>query len=96
MSKVKEIECLKRLQTLKGGADEMLEFLVHENLIDSHRAKSIKSSPEAFKDLHECIKALHDANKFQLLEYEWQVLPVERIKVTIVTDRAHREFVHNF
>lgn len=96
MSKIKEIECLKRLQNRKGGADELLEFLVSENFIDTHKAKSIKTSPEAFKELHECLKSLHDANKFQLLEYEWQVLPIERIKITIVTDRIHREFVHNF
>lgn len=93
---VKKIECIARLNTLRGGIDEILTFLVEENILLEQTARALRLSPETAKETYRLIQGFFAAGKFQLLEYEWQLLPVERIKITIVTDRNSREFVYNF
>ena|ERR1035437_5550502 len=88
----KEIECLARLDELTASYDGVLEFLHSEDLISREDAKAIRSSSEIPKMIHTRLATLSRTNKLQLLEYFWQVLPNELIKVTIVTDRVHKEF----
>lgn len=91
----KEIECLTRLQQMTEGLDAIMLFLKEEKLITDGQIKESKTSPNYPKAMHAVITTLHAAEKFQLLEYEWSLLPVERIKITIVTDRAQREFTYD-
>ena len=96
MSKAsREIECLKRLDELMATYDELLEFLCAEDMLSRLEAKAIRSSSEVPKVIHTKLAALSKSNRLQLLEYFWQVLPTELIKITIITDRAHKEFEWN-
>ena len=63
-----------------------------EDLLSGEEARAIRSSSEMPKMIHVKLATLSKANKLQLIEYSWQVLPVELIKVTIITDRAQKEF----
>ena len=100
--KVTEIRCLERLEELNGGMDSIMSFLIEEKLMDQADAKRIMSEALSSKALHSYINALKNStamykiNAVQMVEYEWQVLPVERIKIIIVTDRSSREFSYNF
>jgi len=97
MSKAsKEIECIKRLDELCAIYDEVLDFLIKENLVSREDSKAIKSSSEIPKMIHTTLANLSRTNKLQLLEYEWVVLPVERLKISIVTDRMSKEFSFNY
>jgi len=91
-----EIECLTRLHELTGCIDDILEFLRQESLICSDEIKFIRSSSNVAKSTQLKLSALSKDNKFQLLTYEWSLLPVERIKVLIVTDRVTKEFAYNY
>lgn len=66
-----------------------------ENLINDAQVKSIKQSADFAKELQLILKQLQTDSKLQLLEYEWSLLPVENIKIFIVTDRNQAEFVYN-
>jgi hypothetical protein len=90
----REVECLKRLQELSPVYDELLQFLDQEFLISKEELKVIKNSPEKSKLLQAKLALLSDERKLQLVEYIWQVLPVERISVTIVSERAMKEFAY--
>lgn len=87
-----EIECLDRLHGLTGLRDQILSFLVEESVITKDDTKTIFTSSNQSKATQELLNKLKQKNLIQLLEYEWVVLPVERIKVTIVTDRNSQEF----
>lgn len=89
----REIECLKRLQELSPVYDELIAFFLQENLLSKEELKVIKSSPDQGKLLQAKLAALSADHKVQLLEYEWTLLPIERIRVNLVTDRGHKEFV---
>ena len=92
----KEIECLTRLQSLTASFSEILFFLVEEKLLTQEQAKSIELSSDRAKAMQLCLSDLNKKDKFQLLEYEWTILPVERIKLHIITDRNSKEFTYNF
>lgn len=101
-SRATEVDCLKRYQEKMGSLDEILGFLLDEHLIDQENIKTIKSSSTSALLVHTYLKTLQkDSNRvlsrngLQLLEFEWSILPVERIKITIVTDRATKEFTYN-
>lgn len=70
-------------------------FLKQENLIDDVQIKSIKQSADHAKEIQQILKELQAKQKLQLLEYEWTILPVENLKVFIITDRNQAEFVFN-
>ncbi len=92
----KEIECLMRLDELNAIYDEILDFMNKEDLITRPEAVAIRSSSEIPKMIHAKLQTLSKANKIQLLEYEWVILPMERIKIVVVTDRNSREFSYGF
>ena len=92
----REIECIARLQQLGGSCDDILEFLIGENLVLKEEARVLRLNPEVAKAMQLMLSNLQRSGKLQLLEYEWTILPVERIKIHIITDRANREFVFNF
>lgn len=92
----REIECLNRLHTLNPTFDDMFAFLFQENLISREYIKEAKASPDIGKVLQGKLTELSKESKFQLLEYEWTILPVERIKILIITDRNQKSFDWNF
>lgn len=95
-SKLKrEIECLTRLQDLTSQLEDILIFLKLEGLVDEGQLKSIKLSSDRPKEVQAILKDLQAREKLQLLQYEWSVLPVENITISIITDRNQKEFSFN-
>lgn len=88
----REVECLKRLQELTSTFEELAQFLVQEYLLSKDELKTIRNSPEQSRLLQAKLAQLKNDRKLQLLEFEWTILPVERICITLVTDSGHREF----
>jgi hypothetical protein len=88
----KEIECLKRFQELSPIYDELIAFLLQEFLLTKEEVKVIKNSPQQEKEVYAKLASLSEERKLQLLEFEWTLLPVERIKILMVTDRGFKEF----
>lgn len=88
------IKCLERLNDLTGAMSEILGFLLSEKLISREEIKGIMESSDRVKMTSAKLAALQSEDKLQLLEYEWQLLPIERIKITIITDRSSKEFTY--
>ena len=91
-SSSKEIECLARLETLVGSYEPILDFLISENMVSKEEKTGYMMMQDKAKWLWTHLSVLSKSNKLQLLEYEWTILPVERVKITIVTDRMSKEF----
>lgn len=91
----REIECLLRLQETTSQLEEILLFLKNEDLISDNEVRTVRQSSDHPKDVQSLLKRLKTDGKFQLLEYQWEILPVERIKILIITDRTQKEFCYN-
>ena len=97
MSKAgKEIECLQKLDELTSCYDELLEFLQSEKLLTREESRAIRSSADIAKMIHTKLLVLSKTDKLQLLEFMWEVLPIERIKITIITDRMTKELAYGY
>ena len=59
-------------------------------------SKKIKQSSDEAKEIHAFLKDLSRTDKIQLLDYEWVILPVEIIKINLVTNRNNKQFTYNF
>lgn len=88
----RELECLKRLQGLTPVQDELIAYLLQEYLLTQEELKVIKSESDQLRLLYMKLHTLSEERKIQLLEFEWSLLPTERIKLTLVTDRGFKEF----
>lgn len=89
----REVDCLKRMQSLSPIFEELIAFLVQEFLLSKEDVKLLKVSPEQAKMLQAKLAILSSERKLQLLEYEWTLLPTERIRINIVTDHGFKEFI---
>ena len=90
-----EIKCLARLDELIASNDTIMEFLVAEELMSKEERRFMGKSADVPKIL-QAFLAKMKGKQLQLLEYEWILLPEERLKVTIITDRNSREFSYNY
>jgi hypothetical protein len=87
----REVECLQRLHQLTPTYEELLQFLEQELLMTREELKAVRASPEQAKLLQARLALLSRDRKLQLLEYEWALLPVERIRITLVTNNTMKE-----
>jgi hypothetical protein len=81
-----------RFQDRTQNLSEIIEFLKNEKLISDAQIKAIKQGSDFCKEVQNILHLLQGNEKLQLLEYEWNILPTEHIKILIVTDRAQRDF----
>ena len=75
--------------------DEMINFLKEQRLINDFQVSAITNDSDKAKYLYNLLETLKKEDKLLLLDYEWSILPVERLKLTIVTERTQREFYYN-
>lgn len=90
-----QILCLQRLQDTTGQLEDIIQFLKLEQLVDDNQMKSVKLSADRAKEVQQILRNLQVTNKLQLLVYEWNVLPVENICISIITERNQRDFSFN-
>lgn len=90
-----QINCLQRLQDTTGQLEDLLQFLKLENLIDDNQLKSVRLNADHAREVQSILRGLQLNNKLQLLSYEWNILPVENICISIITERNSKEFTFN-
>lgn len=90
--KTNKILCVERLCEMSAFMDELTTFLIGESLMNAGQAKELRSSNTKGKDVVNFLQDLSTKEKLQLLEYDWKILPVEYIRIIIVTDKAKHEF----
>lgn len=88
----RELDCFKRLQSLTPVQDELIAFLMQEYLLSADELKAMKGEADMAKHVYTKLATLSEERKIQLLEFEWSLLPTERIKLLLVTDRGMKEF----
>jgi hypothetical protein len=91
-----EIECLKRLEEIQGCYNDILAFLIAEKFIDQAEAKGMRSASDVAKEIQFKLMELSKAEKLQLVEYKWELLPIERISLYIVTNITSTTFSYNY
>jgi hypothetical protein len=87
-----KLECIKRLLNKTNCFVEISEWLIELKILEQSSLK-LKTRPDerAILILDALTKA-EEKEVFQLLYFEWTILPVESIKLTCVTNKESKEF----
>lgn len=92
----RKIEFMNRLFKLSYCQEELLQFLIDEKLITDFERSCVKDTADLPKFYVTLLERLCKEEKLMLADYEWIMLPVERLKLTLVTERNTRELLYNF
>ena len=90
------VDCLKRLFHLTGSYEDLIEFLLQEKIIDQDYLVNLSHEKDKVRELCHTLFLASKQEKLQLLQFDWVVLPVERIRLKLVTDMQTKEYTHNF
>ncbi len=92
-----KVQFLSRLFTLLNCKIQLLEFLKDEKLINKEQIGALMVEHESYhaSSIHAILSSLNKEDKLQLLDYEWVLLPKERLVLTIVTNNAKKQFEYS-
>lgn len=90
-----EIECLSRLFVIGPYLDEMVDFFLLEGIMKKEELPYLKGSSDKAKYIQVVIAKAREANSLILSDFEWQVLPYEKIRIYLVTSRVAKEFLYS-
>ena len=92
----KKVQCLERLFDLLDCYSEMVDFLVDEKLISNEELKELRLSYHKAEMIYNTIKRSLKEEKLMLADFEWHILPEERIRLIFVSSKQRLEFTHNW
>ena len=72
-----------------------MDFLLEEKLIDTSDIPAFRLEKDKALYIYGLINTAKNSDRVLLFDFEWAILPLERIKVTVVTPRNSKEFVYN-
>ncbi len=89
----KEIQCLNRLIKLTACYGTILDFLLQEKVIDK------VDYPHGDKDkafhLYNLLENGKEKETLILVTYEWKLLPIEYINLTLISKMTRKEFTYD-
>ncbi len=95
-TKEREIECIARLFKMADSYGELVEFLVEEKIMTNEVLANLKLELDKPRFLHTFLKQEEKDDKLLLLSFDWVVLPIERIRIRLVTERNSKEFAYRY
>lgn len=78
----------------KGYYYEITEWLINYNFIKQDDLKSLSRESEKSNFIYRKLKELEQSGDLLLLDFEWQFLPIEIIKLTCTTKDEQKLFTH--
>ena len=91
-----EIKCIIRFDELIRVPDSIRGFLIDEKIVNKEIYVGLLTRQEIAEATLIAIKKALKSEMISLIDFEWNVLPKEQIRVTIVTHNNSKEFTFGF
>ena len=94
---LKKLRKLKMLEIITSRSIDLMDIvyiLKNDGAITENDASSLSASRNKAETLLIILEAARSSGKLDLLSYEWQLLPSQRLSITMVTPAGIREFKH--
>lgn len=91
---LRRLKALEIINAKSVHALDMADILAREGILSQRQLEDIKTSSNKTELLFKAIELAAKENRIDLLDYEWQLLPTQRIVLTIVTASGIKEFKH--
>ena len=89
-----KIECLLKMVSEQDQYAEIIEWIVHHKLGNSVEIRALTRDNEKAEFVYSTLRKAEKDEYIVLLDFEWQRLPIEYIKITIVTENESKEFTY--
>lgn len=95
MNNSKKIDCIKQLLWKNYCFNDIMVFLEDEHILTKAESLNHSKATDKPKELVLILERVAQHPSVQLVDYEWQILPVERIVITILTDKVIKKFEYH-
>jgi hypothetical protein len=92
--KLRKLKAIEILISKSINPLDMAEMLKRDGVFTDKDVANIAISRNKPEDIFRLLETAKTAETIDLLDYEWQILPSQRIVLTIVTPSGIREFRH--
>ena len=89
------VRCIIRYLELNGYS-EIVEYLLTNKLAVESDAKAAIHPQERAEFIFNSLKKGEADEKLLLIDFEWNILPIEQVKITCVSTRESRQFTYGF
>lgn len=93
---IKETECIARLFKLTDCYAELVDFMMEEKILSDSDLVSLKLEHNKPKFIYDLLKQAEKDEQIMLLSFDWVVLPVERIRIRLITGRSNKELTYKY
>lgn len=76
--------------------EEFRDYLIESKLSTIEDFMQLNRDFEKAKFIGETLQMAAESEKLLLLDYEWKILPIEQIKITVVMPSGKKEFTHGY
>jgi hypothetical protein len=91
---LRRLKALETLTTRSIHILDMADVLRADGVLSQKDFEEIKVSSSKVEALFKALEKAKKEDRLDLLDYEWQVLPTQRIVLTMVSSSGIREFRH--
>jgi flagellar motor switch protein FliG len=93
----KRIDFLNRLFDLRKCREEILDFLKDEHIINDDIKQSIlhEHHTQHASKILSLFEDLQKKEALQSVEFEWKILPVEFMQLTLISKNAKKDFTYS-
>ena len=92
--KLRKLKVIEIITSKSIDAVDLTDMLRRDGVLTDKNVAEIAISRNKAEDLFILLENAKKSNILDLLDYEWQMLPNERVVLTIVTPSGIREFRH--
>ena len=93
---MKKIDFLNTLFKLLHCRGDILDHLKKEDLITDDQKVHILHSTHAThaSQIMSLLASLESQGKLQMVDYTWHLLPKEYMKLSIISQKSHKDFIY--
>lgn len=90
-----KIQFLQRMNSLNGLYSDLALFLLREHVVSNLDVSRIMAKAEDARATEFYVVINKNIHRFDLVDWEWTILPVENMRLMFVTANGVKEFVWN-
>ena len=94
IKKMRKLRLIEILVSRSINPMDMADILRRDGVISDKDFSNVSVSQNKAEDIFRLLENAKKSNVIDLLDYEWQVLPSQKLCLTIVTPSGIREFRH--
>ena len=91
----KKIECIRKLIDNDMFID-LTEWLIENKFAKSDDFMGLARNKEKAECVYQKLNEAMAEEKLQLIDYEWNLLPLELIKITCITETEKKVFTYGY